>query len=151
MMKPLSANNARRSSPSHAERYVPPTPITFHLRAASVNVRSHLNVATSRCMFCMRSTTAETAETSTATAAPVTSWPCLRIHGLCECATCATPCCCREAPPQVPDDIPTGFNVFSTRSNTEYTHLMNLNTRVMKRKKKKKGGNVIWCSIDAVT
>lgn len=55
------------------------------------------------------STTVETVETSTATVVLVTSWPCPRTLGLCGCATCATPSCCREAPPRLPDTTPSSF------------------------------------------
>lgn len=50
------------------------------------------------------STTVETAAISTATVVPVTSWPCPPTLGLCGCATCATPSCCREARPRLPDN-----------------------------------------------
>lgn len=52
-------------------------------------------------LFC--STTVETVETSTATVVPVMSWPYPPTLDPCGCAICATPFCCREAPPQLPD------------------------------------------------
>lgn len=59
---------------------------------------------TKNCPSCLRgSTTVGTAVTSTATAVRATSWPCPPTPDRCECATCATHSCCREARPPRPD------------------------------------------------
>lgn len=52
--------------------------------------------------FLSPSTTAETVATSSATRAPATSWPCPPTPSPCVCATAATPCSYRAAPPLAP-------------------------------------------------
>lgn len=98
MMRLLNASNARRSSPLHAERWAPFS-IAFNLYYIYINISSM--AMSSPGLFC--STTVETVETSTATVVPVMSWPYPPTLDPCGCAICATPFCCREAPPQLPD------------------------------------------------
>lgn len=52
--------------------------------------------------FLSPSTTAETVATSSATRAPAMSWPCPPTPSPCVCATAATPCSYRAAPPLAP-------------------------------------------------
>lgn len=78
---------------------------SFHYGAmslcTSVKLLSWIDQELSSCL--RGSTTVETAATSTATAAQATNWPCPPTPDQCECATCATHSCCREARPRRPD------------------------------------------------
>lgn len=80
------------------------------------------------CLCC--STIAETVATSTATVAPVTSWPCRPTPDLCGCATCATPSCCRGAPPQLPDKTVNSF--VTTHTHPLFSTMRLLMTTVIK-------------------
>lgn len=71
------------------------------------------------------STTVETAATSTATAVRATSWPCPPTLDLCECATCATHSCCREARPLRPDKATQRW----THSSSIFLTFLKLNDR----------------------
>lgn len=101
---------ARRKVGSHL--------IPFSLYFYSLHLHNNVSKLS---MFVCCSITAGTVVTSTATTVPVMSWPYPPTLGQCGCAICATPSCCREAPPRVPDITPTSFKV-STRAFQHCTY-----------------------------
>lgn len=123
MMRPLIASSARRSSLLHAERWAP-FPAIVYFYAYCLNKCLEITKS-SLCLF--GSTTVETVETSIATVVPATSWPYPPTPDPCECAICATPSCCREAPPQLPDKAMKHWTHSSTtvfhHSSTEPSNL----------------------------
>lgn len=102
-MRLLIASSARRSSPFHAERCKDPSTTLPYFYALYAQLNSYLKLTVTLLSCLHGSTTVETVATSTATAVQATSWPCPLTPDRCECATCVTHSCCREARPRRPD------------------------------------------------
>lgn len=128
MMRPLIASSARRSSLLHGERWAPFLAIVYFYAYC---LKKCLEMTKSSLLLC-GSTTVETVETSTATVVRAMSWPYPPTPDPCECATCATPSCCREARPQRPDKAMKHW----THSTTVFHHSSTVSHLIRQRQDK---------------